>query len=153
MTLRTRHISTEVDIHASAERVWSALSDFDGYPKWNPVIQEVSGTLQVGAPLQVFIAAPGLASRRVGVTLLKVEPNQELRWLGRLFMPYLLDGDHSFVLTPMEPGRVLVTQKETFSGLLVPVVSRWLLPNMSAAFEAMNQALKRHVEGERSREG
>lgn len=36
-------LNTEIEIRASAERVWNALMDFDAYPKWNPFVREISG--------------------------------------------------------------------------------------------------------------
>jgi hypothetical protein len=33
-----RLIDTAIDIHASAARVWSILTDFSAYSAWNPFI-------------------------------------------------------------------------------------------------------------------
>jgi hypothetical protein len=141
-----RQITTEIEIQASAERVWAILTDLAGYSAWNPLIREARGTLTVPGRLELHIAAEGLAARRVEVELLAVEPNRELRWLGRLGLPRLLDGDHQFVITPLGTGRVQVVQQESFSGLLVPLVARWLIPNMAKAFKRMNDALKQRSE-------
>lgn len=141
-----RHIRTEIEIDASAERVWTILADLPAYAEWNPLIREAGGNVVEGGRIDLFICAPGLASRRVRVKLLRVDPGRELRWLGRLFAPNLLDGDHSFELDPVRPGRVRVVQKETFRGLFVPFVARWLVRNMTHGFEAMNQALKQRAE-------
>lgn len=142
-----KQISTEIEIQASAERVWEILADLPGYARWNPLIREASGELREQGRLELFIATPGLATRRVGVQLLRVDPGRELRWLGRLFMPRLLDGDHSFLIAPVAPGRVRVVQKESFSGLCVPFVAPWLIPKMTEGFRAMNEALKQQAEG------
>lgn len=141
-----RRIHTEIEIDAPAQRVWEILADLPSYGQWNPLIREASGALQAGGQLQLCISAPGLAQRRVPVELLAVEPGRELRWLGRLVMPLLLDGDHSFLLSPLGPKRVRVVQQETFSGLCVPFVAPWLMPNMTRGFEAMNLALRQRAE-------
>lgn len=141
-----RQIATDIQINASAASVWSILIDLRAYPDWNPLIQRASGTVEAGGVIELFIAAPGLASRQVPVKLLTVDPGRELRWLGRLFMPQLLDGDHSFVIEPLSGGRVRLVQQERFSGLLVPFAAPWLMPNMTAGFEAMNRALKSRAE-------
>lgn len=141
-----RHIRTEIEVDASAERVWTILVDLPAYAEWNPLIREAGGAVVEGSRIDLFICAPGLANRRVRVKLLRVDPSRELRWLGRLFAPNLLDGDHSFEVEPLGPGRVRVVQKETFRGLIVPFVARWLVRNMTQGFEAMNQALKRRAE-------
>lgn len=141
-----RHIRTEVAVEASAERVWQVLADLPAYGQWNPLIRDASGALAAGGELSLHIAAPGLAERRVPVKLLAVEPGRELRWLGRFVLPGLLDGDHRFVLTPQGPGRVHVVQEERFAGLLVPFVAPVLVPKMTAAFEALNAALRLRAE-------
>ena len=39
-------------------------------------------------------------------TVLVVQPERELRWIGRLFIPGIFDGEHSFIIEPQgaEPG-------------------------------------------------
>ena len=36
-----RQISTEIEINAPVETVWSILTDFDKYPDWNPFVKSV----------------------------------------------------------------------------------------------------------------
>ena len=69
-----------------------------------------------------------------------VEQHRYLEWLGRLALPGIFDGRHSFTLTPMAGGRTLVQQSETFSGVLVPF-SGSILARTRAGFVAMNEAL------------
>ena len=79
-------------------------------------------------------------------TLIKVEPNRELRWLGRLGMPGLFDGEHIFTIEPLEANRVKFIQREEFSGILVWLILRLVGDNTRRGFEVMNQALKAEVE-------
>ena len=75
------------------------------------------------------------------------EPDRELRWLGRLFVPGIFDGEHFFELAPLEEGRsTRFTQGERFKGILVPFLRRSLDNGTRKGFEAMNQALKDRVE-------
>ena len=81
-------------------------------------------------------------------SVLSVETHRELRWLGRLLLPGLFDGLHSFVIDPIQENRVSFVQGERFTGLLVPLFG--LLGVFKATergFEAMNQALKERSEG------
>jgi uncharacterized protein YndB with AHSA1/START domain len=34
-----KELHTEIEIDASAERVWDILTDFASYPQWNPFIR------------------------------------------------------------------------------------------------------------------
>ncbi len=79
-------------------------------------------------------------------TVLVAEPNRELRWLGRLFMPGLFDGEHSFSIEPLGEGRVRFDQRERFRGVLVPLLSKMLDSDMRSGFEEMNRALKLRAE-------
>ncbi|WP_148232356.1 hypothetical protein [Janibacter sp. HTCC2649] len=45
------------------------------------------------------------------------EEPHDIEWLGRLGMPGVFDGRHSFTLTSMAAGRTLLQQAETFSVL------------------------------------
>ena len=41
-------IVTEIDLPASAARVWAVLTDFASYRKWNPVIESIDGSPSQG---------------------------------------------------------------------------------------------------------
>jgi hypothetical protein len=78
--------------------------------------------------------------------VLKAKPSRELRWLGRLLVPGLFDGEHRFVIEPMGGSRVLFTQAERFKGLLVPLLWKSLDKNTREGFTRMNEALKKIAE-------
>jgi hypothetical protein len=141
-----RHIRTEVEIQASDERVWQILTQLNRYAEWNPLIRDASGTVAVGQDLRLRIDPPGLLGRTFRVRVLVVVPRREFRWLGQLMFPGVLDGDHTFIIEPLGDHAVLVVQSETFSGLLVPLLGRSLVPNMRLGFEQLNRALKARAE-------
>jgi hypothetical protein len=49
-------------------------------------------------------------------TVRAAEPARELRWLGRLFLPGLVDGEHRLALDPLEGGRSRFIQSEASAG-------------------------------------
>ena len=75
-------------------------------------------------------------------TLLKVEPNREIRWLGHLFFPGLFDGEHIFLIEPIEESKVRFVQRETFKGILVPILWKSLARDTRRGFDEMNKALR-----------
>ncbi len=81
-----RELRSEIDIGASAARVWAILTDFDSYPEWNPFILELKGELREGAQLSVKIQPPGRKAMTFRPTVRAVEPERELRWLGKLMV-------------------------------------------------------------------
>ena len=80
-------LHSEIEIKASAERVWELLTDFASYPEWNPFIRQISGEPITGERLEVRIEPPGGRGMTFRPTVLNVEDNRELRWLGHLLVP------------------------------------------------------------------
>ena len=141
-----RSIHSHQEVDARAKRVWDILTDFRAYPDWNPFVVEIAGIPRVGGRLSVRIAPPGGRGRTFGPTVLAADPHRELRWLGRLILPRLLDGEHVFTIAPLAAGRVRFSQRETFRGVLVPLVPETVWDGIRRGFEAMNAALKGRAE-------
>jgi hypothetical protein len=141
-----KELHTDIEIQASAERVWQIFTDFASLPQWNPFVRQASGNLETGARLKVRLQPPGGRAMTFRPTLLKVEPGRELRWLGHLVVPGLFDGEHSFLIEPLGPDRVRFTQREVFTGLFAFIFTGSFAANTRLGFEAMNQALKERAE-------
>jgi hypothetical protein len=141
-----KELHSQIEINASAERVWHLLTDFASYPQWNPFIRRISGEPTTGEHLQVRLEPPESRGITLRPKVLSAEPNHQLRWLGHLFVPGLLDGEHSFVIQPLGENRVRFVQREAFRGLLVPLFARSLDKSTLGGFEEMNQALKERAE-------
>ncbi|TDB94154.1 SRPBCC domain-containing protein [Actinomadura sp. 7K534] len=139
-------VSHIVEINAPVSRVWAVLTDTAAYPEWNPFMIELDGSLVPGSRLAVTIAPPGAKRQRFTPTVTAVEPERRLAWLGRLFIPGIFDGAHSFELEALTPGSTRFIQSERFSGVLVPLL-RGLLRSTEAGFAAMNTALAARAEG------
>jgi hypothetical protein len=72
-------------------------------------------------------------------------PGREIRWLGRLLIPRLFDGEHAFELADDAEG-CRFRQTEKFTGILVPHMPNRMFEATEQGFTAMNQALKRRAE-------
>jgi len=139
-------VDTQIEINASTERVWSLLTDFPDYARWNPFVRSIEGVPVVGGSLNVFIQPPGAGGMRFRPTVLAFEPKCEFRWKGKLGIPGLFDGEHFFILEPQSETRLIFRQGEMFSGLLVPLFKRSLDGSTKQGFIEMNEALKRQAE-------
>lgn len=142
----SRMLHTEIVIDAPAEDVWSILTEFTAYPDWNPFIREISGDLEAGSRLEVELAPPGGRAMTMRPTVRDVQPGRVFRWLGRVGLPGLFDGEHSFRIEPLGPQQVRFVHSEQFSGVLVPLVMALIGNSTKKGFEAMNQALKERAE-------
>ena len=140
-----KELETSIDISAPTEAVWSVLSDFDAYPEWNPWMI-ITGRPTPGARLHV---APGPEAGRMPTfrpQLITVDPPNELRWLGNLWIPGLFDGEHRFTIEDLGDGTSRFTQAERFSGILARPILRMVRHQTETGFNAMNAALKERVE-------
>ena len=140
-----RELRREIDIDAPPSAVWAVLTNTDSYSDWNPFIRRVSGDLRKGGKLEVRIEPPGGRAMTFKPTVLNVENERELRWLGRFLVRGLFDGEHIFRLEALDDGRTRFTQAERFSGILVRAF-RTTLDKTELGFEHMNTALKAQAE-------
>jgi hypothetical protein len=141
-----KQLRSEIDVHATPERVWQVLTDFAAYQQWNPFIIRADGEARRGRRLTLRMQPAGGRATTFRPTVLEAAQGRELRWLGRLLVPGLFDGEHRFTIRPLGDGQVRLVQQEDFRGLLVPLLAGSLDRRTLPAFEQMNQALKRRAE-------
>jgi len=137
-------IETTTTIAADPERVWGVLTDIESYPAWNPFIVGGSGEFRKGERVALKMQPPGGGEMTFRPTVLEAERARKLRWLGRLLVPGIFDGEHWFSLEPVEAG-TLLTQGERFTGLL-PRFMGGTLARTERGFESLNAALKERAE-------
>jgi hypothetical protein len=142
-----REIRTEIEIDAPVERVWKILTDFEDFKQWNPFIVRAEGQPHRGERLSVTIRPPGRRATRFRPIVVALEPNRELRWLGRLVVPGIFDGEHSHEVESLPGGRTRYVQRERFTGILVGVVGG-MIRDTEKGFREMSEALKARAEAQ-----
>ena len=140
-----KQIESEIIIQAIPETVWAILMDFNLYPDWNPFIKSISGPQEVGKKIKAQIQPPGGSAMTFTPTILVCDRNKELRWLGKLGIKGIFDGEHYFLLQSTGENQTRFVQGERFSGLLIPFMGR-IFAATQQGFEQMNQALKEKAE-------
>ena len=140
-----KEICTKIQINASPTIVWNIITDFENYGKWNPFIKKISGVNKEGKTIQVFINPPNSRGMKFKPKILKYDPEKEIKWLGKLWIPKIFDGEHSLIIKKIDKNKVLFIQKEQFNGLLVPLFTN-MLKDTKAGFQMMNQQLKQEAE-------
>ncbi len=132
----------EVDVRASAERIWQILTDAEDFPRWNSTVSGIDGQIREGEKIRVH--APGTA-RTFTPTITGVVPDRRMTWTGG-FAP-MFKGVRTFELTPRSDGSTTFAMKERFSGLMMPLVKR-SLPDFGPIFEAYANDLRHEAERE-----
>ena len=141
-----KEIRTEIEILASADVVWGILTDFSSFKEWNPFILYARGELAEGSHFEVYLQPHGRKGMTFKPVWTAVDPPYELRWLGFLGPPGLLDGDHYFLLEEKGSGGIRFVQGEIYKGILVPFLPNSLKKGTLRGFRDMNRALKKRAE-------
>ena len=135
-----KEIFTSIQIEATPEKVWQVLMATELYPEWNPFIKWIKGDLKVGNSIIVQIQ-----DMKFKPKVLKLEPQKEFKWKGKLWINGLFDGTHRFHLIDNGDGTTTLEHSEKFKGILVPLLSKKLDRETQPGFEAMNVALRKKV--------
>jgi len=144
-----KQIITEITINASVEAVWKVFTDFQAYSEWNPFIKSLTGDVAQGNKLKVMIQPPNSKPMTFKPKVLEFEKNKVLRWIGKMMIPGIFDGEHTFELRDNGDGTTQFLQGENFKGILVGTMKKQLDGNVTDGFNNMNMALKQRVENQK----
>jgi hypothetical protein len=135
----------QVNIGASAERIWRLLTDAEDFSRWNSTVAGIEGRIADGE--QLALRVPG-TDRTFGPVVSGVVPNERMIWTGGV-APFF-KGVRTFELRPRSDGSTDFAMKERFSGLMLPLVGG-SLPDFGPVFERYANDLKREAERRASR--
>jgi hypothetical protein len=141
-----RKICTDIIIDSTAENVWNILTDFEKFKIWNPFLQIKTGTAEIGSKIKVLFHIPGSRVIELEPVIHKVDTMRELRWMGKLGVKGLLDGEHVFRIEVLDENRTRFIQCERFRGILSPMFLYFIGRKIKTGFENMNKSLKMESE-------
>jgi hypothetical protein len=136
--------TVEVTIQAKPWVVWTLLTDAAGFPRWNSTVTGIDGQIREGARLRLHV--PG-TDRTFTPTVSGLVAPERMTWTGGLAP--IFQGVRTFALTPRSDGSTDFTMKESFSGLILPLVKR-SLPDFGPVFERYANDLKQEAEHSRA---
>lgn len=142
-----KEIRADVFINAPVEKVWVVLTNFADYPKWNPYMREVHGTLAPGKQLEIMLQPVGARPINIHPTVISVQPPREIHWREQLIMPGIYGGDYTCTVVRISDTQSRVFQREVYTGIIVLPSLRWLEDSVGNGFIQMNAALKFWTEG------
>jgi len=132
--------AVEVNIHASADRIWRLLTDAKDFSRWNSTVAGIEGRIAEGEHLELRV--PG-TDRTFSPRVSGVVTNERMTWTGGV-APFF-KGVRTFELRPCGDGSTDFTMKERFSGLMLPLV-KGSLPDFEPVFATYAADLKREAE-------
>ena len=140
-----KQIKTEIQINATPATVWKVLTNFEGHSQWNPFIKEITGDQKEGEKIKVRIQPPEGQEMSFTPKVLKFKENEEFRWIGKLGIKGIFDGEHYFKLVDLGNNQTRFVHGENFGGILIPLMGK-VLKKTKVGFELMNEALKKECE-------
>jgi hypothetical protein len=132
--------SVEINIRSTPARVWSVLTDAAGFPRWNSTVSGIDGEIREGEKLRIRV--PG-TTRTFTPRVSGVAANERMIWSDG-FAP-MFKGVRVFELRPGANGSTDFEMKETFSGLMLPLI-KGSLPDFGPIFERYANDLKNEAE-------
>lgn len=134
--------SASTTINASPDSIWGILTDAPGYPKWDPGIDRIEGTIAPGNSIKAFTKRD--PKRAFPAKVSDFVPGRKMTWSGGMPLG-LFRGVRTFTLTPQTDGSVEFTLREVYSGPLLPLFAR-SIPNLTRTFEDFAAGLKAFAE-------
>lgn len=108
-------VEHRVGVQASAERLWSFITDLPSWSQWNPVETEVEGAIAFGGQLTLNEAFPGLPERRTVVRVAQWEPYSQLVWTEKRGL--FFNAMRFYEIDALTPENCILANGIIFSGL------------------------------------
>jgi hypothetical protein len=138
-----KHISTEIMLNVPINKVWIELTDFSKYPDWNPFIRKVKGEIKEGNVIEVIFQLHGSDPFVFTPEIKLIKENDIFQWEGKLYLPGIFTGRHTFQFIKIETNKTKLIQQEDFNGILVPFFS---FDSTIEGFNLMNKEFKKRTE-------
>jgi uncharacterized protein YndB with AHSA1/START domain len=131
---------SEIEVAATPEAVWDVLTDFEGWPGWNPAVKTVSidGLVAPGTSFTWKAGASTLTS-----TIREVDPPRSVVWTGRTMGIHAI---HAWRLEPTAGGTGVRTE-ESWTGLLPRLLPGRMTRTLQESLDEGLGHLKNAVEG------
>ncbi|HET9849595.1 MAG TPA: SRPBCC domain-containing protein [Candidatus Dormibacteraeota bacterium] len=130
-------------IAARPDKIWSVLTDGDGFSKWDSGVDRVEGRIAPGETIKVYVKVnPG---RAFPVKVTEFTPPQRMVWSGGMPLG-LFKGVRTYTLSPQANGTTTFNMREEYTGPMLPMIWK-SIPDLGPSFIQFANGLKQRVEG------
>ena len=137
--------SEKITIEAPAELVWSVITDFEHYHLWNAFCPEVTGKLELGAPLAMRVdLGNGLQDQVEYISHIQA-PNK-IVWSMENKPGDPIHADRSQIVEAIDDRRCTYISIDEFAGDMVPQMMEAMAEVVERGFEKCAEGLKARAE-------
>lgn len=133
---------TRITIRAAPDAIWQILTDAASYPAWNTTVTGIDGRIALNE--KVTVHAKVTPGRAFPVTVVAFDAPRRMVWSGGMPLG-LFKGERVYELRPSGAGVVEFAMRETYSGLIAPLITR-SIPDLQPAFDEFAACLKARAE-------
>lgn len=127
-------------VDADKATVWTTINDLNKYPQWNPFVVKCISTLEVGAPIVMYLRlTPGMTLRQKETVLAKRDG--EFLEHG-VTLPYLFKSSRQHIITATSGSTCRYESIFTLEGPLAPLINFLLKSWLRKSFLSMSFAVK-----------
>ncbi|MEG2832526.1 MAG: SRPBCC domain-containing protein [Bacilli bacterium] len=144
---RHRSIETKIIINQPLNHVWKIFTCISSYSEWNTLFGLDRFPTHIGQIITVDLYDENRKVQFRMRPVVKELDDYYLEWEGKLYVNGLFNGRHQFIFTQIDANTTQLIQKEDFIGLLVPILSYFIIQPTKLNFEIMNESFKKYVEG------
>lgn len=143
-------VYTEININASAEKVWSVLMDFETMPEWSPALQGIVGDLADGSAVTVLYKVGDRVAEIPHVISFK--DGTSFGWAEELKgpAPGIFD-NHLYKVEAISECQTRFIQSDAFKGVSTEQPERttaFFAERVLGSYRSFNTALKKQVESQ-----
>lgn len=133
-------VETKIGVPATSDALWDVLSNLEDWNRWNPVFVKASGSLGLGATINLTEQIEGLGRRAVQARLGDWSPYAKLVWAEK--RGWQFTSTHYVVIDELARGNCIVTTGAIFGGMRGEGYFMKHRRNLRIAYQAMNEALR-----------
>lgn len=138
-------IHHDIEVQASADTVWSVLTDFERYGEWNPFVVWARCSLTPGEPIEMKVRLIGPAQPQVEI-IDTVQPGEGFAYCMKPFPLGALSSRRSHRIVPLGEGRCCYESRFELRGWMMPVVRGLMKSAMQRGFAGMSEGVRQRAE-------
>lgn len=140
-------VTTEIEIQAPPEKVWSILTDIEKWDEWSPTINASEGKAVVGSSVAITMMSKevGKDGPKYNPVIIQMEEPNYFHWRAHMMAGFIFTNDKIIELKKTDTG-TMVTHKETFKGLMAALMKGQMEKGVPPMLNMMNDALKKTAE-------